>query len=264
MATGARPAAAGALSDADTRAAVAALVVDPPAAAFAQRDTAYADPPYNAQVFGLHSFVPAKGATPDAQGYFGMMKCRGVFETNEQAAAHAEHLVRYVDSAHSIQTCYVGRPFPLCADARKFASDVAEVDLQKKTAEVMETARRAKQEEEATVVRDIKAREKKLLAESKEDFVADPEDQYAVLLQKRAQLIFTYVNTMKRLEDEVKPSLVRTRAALAEMDTTDPGLRGKAYARYMAARVESGLDESKIAEGDNFTKYLMEDVDLGF
>ena len=35
-------------------------------------DRLYADPPVSGQKFALFSFVPAKGATPDANGVYGM------------------------------------------------------------------------------------------------------------------------------------------------------------------------------------------------
>ncbi len=231
---------------------------------FPRLDKFYADPIYNEQLYCIHSFVPAKGASPDSQGCFGFMKCRGTFQTQEQAAARAEQIIRHVDSYHPLQTAYVGRPFPLAVDSRKYAKEVSEIDIKKKTTEVMSEDIKAKRKDDEQVIKDIKVREEKLLAEGKEDFEPHPEDKYAMLLQKRAQLIFTYINTMKRIDNEVKPSLIRTRAELAEMDAGDASLRQKAYERYMNARKESGLDEEKMMEGDNFTKFLMEDVDLGF
>ena len=80
---------------------------------FPRFEKLYADPPLPNQVFSLISFVPAKGATPDKDGVFGMVKNRGNFATEQEADMQAEKLIKTVDSYHSILSCYTGRPFPL-------------------------------------------------------------------------------------------------------------------------------------------------------
>ena len=41
-----------------------------------------------------------------------MIKVRGSYETEDEADARAETLIRTVDSYHKIFTAFVGKPFP--------------------------------------------------------------------------------------------------------------------------------------------------------
>ena len=90
------------------------------------------DPPINQQnYYSLHSFTPAPGATPDADGCFGVVKFRGAFGNLQEADAWAEHLIRNVDSLHEIHIGYVGKEFPLTLDPLYF-NETHEVNMKKK------------------------------------------------------------------------------------------------------------------------------------
>ena len=85
---------------------------------FQRVDRTYADPPPPLQTIGLLSFVPAKGAQPNANGVYGFAKLRGNYSTQQEADQRAEFLIRNVDSYHQIYHTYVGRPFPMTASSK--------------------------------------------------------------------------------------------------------------------------------------------------
>ena len=107
----------------------------------------YADPKLDSQVHTLVSFFPSKGATPDSDGVFGMLKVRGTFATQDEADLRAEYLIRNVDSFHSLYHTYVGRPFPLAVNG-KYISETKEVDIKKKIVETTSEEIRKKRDEE--------------------------------------------------------------------------------------------------------------------
>lgn len=223
---------------------------------FRQQDKFYSDPIYNNQIYSLHSFIPTKGAKPDEHGVFGFMKCRGTFFTQEEADQRAEWIIRNVDSYHKIQTSYTGKPFPVCADTKKYVRDTNAVDIRKKATETISQDIKEKRLEEKRTMKEIKEREKNLLENTGEDFKEDPEDMYTTLMVKKANLVWTYVETRNKME-QMKMNIIKVRKEIAEMDEEDPSLKEQYFDRYMEARKESGLSEE--VTQDNFMKFLVSD-----
>ncbi len=245
------------LSDADVDAAMCALNIKDVLTKFPRVEKYYADPAIPGQLICLHSFVPAKGATPDADGVFGMVKCRGVFGTEKEADERAEFLVRNVDSYHSIYHSFVGRPFPLSRNSR-WVADVNEIDLKKKVSENIDKDVQDKRAEERKAMREIQEREKLLRQDVAKDI--DPYDRYTELQVKRAQMSWTYVETIKKL-DEYKAIIMKAREDIAAMDAENPDFRQQYVDKYMKAREETGLKE----DDGSFLSYLTQDPEgLGF
>lgn len=217
----------------------------------------YADPVLPGQTYSLVSFVPAKGATPDSDGVYGMVKVRGTFATEDEAMLRAEHLIRNVDSYHSIYHTYVGRPFPL-AKTRKYISETSEVDIKKKAVESTSEEVRKKRDEERQVMKEIEERQQELFkdVEKKEE---DPYEVYTELMVKKAQLSWTYSETLKKMED-MKKNIIKSREQLKNMDEQSDEYRKQYMDRYMEARRKAGLPD----DDNSFIKYMAEDLDLGF
>lgn len=217
----------------------------------------YADPQITNQTFALVSFAPSKGATPDKDGVFGMLKVRGTYATEDEAMIRAEYIVRNVDSYNSILNVYVGRPFPL-ASSRKFIKDTTEVEVKKKITEETSTNIRSKRDEEKKTIQEIEERQKELLAdvEKKEE---DPYDVYIELMVKKAQLTWTYKETLKKMED-MKRNIIKAREETARMKEENPDYHAQYMDKYMEARKKAGLP----LDDASFIKYMAEDIDLGF
>ena len=223
---------------------------------FPRIDRTYSDPVIPLQNYGLLSFIPAKNAKPNENGVFGFCKLRGNFASELEANTRAEYLIRNVDSYHPIYHCYVGRPFPLTVSSN-YSAEVAEVDIRKETTAAVSSSIKEKKEQEQQQVRDIKEREERLLAESKRES-SDPYEDYITLRVKKAQLSFTYLEHLKKIE-EVKNIILKTRKEISEMDQEHPTFNETYYEKYMQARRESGLDESKVDGQASFIRFLVED-----
>jgi hypothetical protein len=228
---------------------------------FPRHERQYADPPIHLQTYGLFSFTPSKGATPDKDGVYGFAKIRGNYGTPQEAMERSEFLIRNVDSYHQIYQAYVGRPFPITLDP-KYAAKVEEVDIKKKATEVISADVKAKRDREKQDIDEIKEREQKLLAEAKPDYVPDPYEKYTVLRVKKAQLVWGYSQTMKQLED-MKKIIIKTREEICVMDSENPEYKNEYFEKYQKARRDAGIPDEHNTE-DNFVKYMVEDIDLGF
>lgn len=228
---------------------------------FPRIEKLHADPIYLEQRYCLHSFIPSSGAFPDEDGLFGFMKCRGTFHNIEEANNRAEWIIRNCDSYHPIQTGYVGRPFPICTNTKKYVSETHEVDIRKKAVEVISEDIKQKRLKEKQEIDDIKEREKRLLDESKEDFVEDPLDAYITLQVKKANLVFTYVKTQEKL-DEIRENIKKSYKQIREMDKENHTFREQYFERYRSARAEVGMPTENSEE--NFIKYMVEDAELDF
>jgi cell division protein FtsL len=203
------------------------------------------------------SFVPAKGAVPDSDGVYGMVKIRGTFATEEEAMLRAEYLIRNVDSYHSVYHTYVGRPFPV-SQSKKYITETTEIDIKKKVVESTSQEVRKKRDEERQVMKEIEERQQELLAdvEKKED---DPYDVYTELMVKKAQLSWTYHQTQQKMED-MKKNIIKAREEIAKMKEENEDYQQKYMDKYMDARKKAGLPQ----DDNSFIKYMVEDIDIGF
>lgn len=228
---------------------------------FPRVDKTYQDPLIPMQHIGLVSFVPAKGATPNEKGIFGFAKLRGNYATEMESNQRAEFLIRNVDSYHQIYHAYVGRPFPI-TNSSDYSAVTDEIEIRKETATAMSNAVKDKKEIEQQQIKEIKEREKQLIDESKKED-ADPYEEYITQRVKKSQLMFTYLEHQKKMT-EIKEIIIKTRQVIAEMDKEYPDYKNSFYDKYMKAREEAGIKESKEEAADNFIKFLVEDADLGF
>lgn len=217
----------------------------------------YSDPTIHGQKIALHSFVPAQGCVPDKDGVYGFVKIRGVFSNEREANDHAEKIIRDIDSYHSIYHSFVGKPFPLAFD-KKYVAETKEVDLVQKTVETISKDIADKRTKDKKVVEEIKEREKKLIEESKDEN-RNPVDEYTTLQVKKAQLSWTYVETMKKVE-QMKESVLKARREIHTFDSEHPEYKQEYLARYVKARQDAGLPDTD----DSFMKYMGEDIDIGF
>ena len=211
-------------------------------------EKAFADPSIPGQRLCLVSFVPSVDATPDKDGVYGMIKVRGSYETEDEADARAETLIRTVDSYHKIFTAFVGKPFPATTSSR-WSADTNEIDIKKKVTEVISKDIKKQRQEEKKEIEEIKEREKKLMEDVEKDF--DPYERYIELRVKKAQLAWTYLETQKKM-DEMKQSIIKTREEIAELDDENPDYLSSYREKYMNARRDAGLKD----DDASFLSYL--------
>jgi hypothetical protein len=226
---------------------------------FPRVDRTYADPPPPLQTIGLISFVPAKGAQPNANGVYGFAKLRGNYSTQQEADQRAEFLIRNVDSYHQIYHTYVGRPFPMTASS-KYSAETNEIDIRKEMTESISNDVKQKKQDESKVVQEIKDKEEALIADTKKEEV-DPYDEYITLRVKKAQLSWTYLEHIKKIK-EVKDIILRTRDELEKMEANNTEYKEKYYNKYMKARKDAGFKDTKEEMEANFLKFLVEDAHL--
>jgi hypothetical protein len=222
---------------------------------FPEIDRQYADPPLMNQRIVLVSFIPAKGARPDEDNIYGMMKVRGVFATEDEANERAEMLIRNHDSYHEIYHAFVGRPFPV-TNADGYEKELQTIDIRQKTVKLISEDILNKKRTEEKEIRDMHDKEKKLLAESKrakENLPEDPYEAYITDQVKRAQLIWTYRETMKKCL-QMKDVIATVNQTITDTESEHPGFLSQYKEKYMTARRDAGLKDEN--EEENFIKYL--------
>lgn len=225
---------------------------------YPQLERRFRDPDIPGQSIGLFSFIPSYGATPDKNGIYGFAKIRGVFPDEDQADKRAVHLIKTVDSYHPIKFATVGSPFPVTEET-KFSKDVLDVDLKKEFAEIVNADIKKKRDKEYKDMEEIKQREKNLLEDTKSE--ESPQDRYTTLRVKKAQLVWTYSETEKKLK-QMATSIAKSRREIEELEEKDASLRQTYFDRYMKAREDSGLPVNDQNSQQNFMRYLVEDLVL--
>lgn len=228
---------------------------------FTQIEQHYADPSQFGQNICLVSFVPSKGATPDKDNIYGMMKVRGVYATEQEANERAEFLIRNVDSYHEIYHCHVGRPFPITT-TDTYTNEVHTIDIRRKTTDIISEDILIKKKNEKQQMEEIKQREKKLLEESKRaqnDEPIDDFERYITEQVKKAQLIWTYVETKKKMVT-MKESIEKAKDLIRKYDEEHPEYISQYKEKYYQARKEAGLKDED--DDGSFIKYLGQDLDI--
>jgi len=223
---------------------------------FTQVEQHFADPPQFGQMICLVSFIPSKGAKPDKDNIYGMMKVRGIYATEDEANERAEFLIRNVDSYHEIYHCHVGRPFPITT-SEAFSDEIKTIDIKQKTTDIISEDILTQKKNDRQQVEEIKQKEKALLEESKraqKNEPADPFETYITEQVKRAQLIWTYVETRKKMAT-MKENIEKASSTIKEFDVDNPDFYEKYKKRYYEARKEAGLPEEDGNE-NSFIKFL--------
>jgi len=219
----------------------------------------YSDPVLELQRIGLVSFVPAKGAKPNEHGIYGFAKLRGNFATEVEANERAEYLIRNVDSYQQIYHTFVGRPFPLTISS-DYSKEVNRVDLQAQTAASIKEDVRQKRQKEQQEIEEIKTRERELL-EDVEKVKEDADDRYTTLRVKKAQLVWTYAETEKKMQ-QMCGLIAKARKEIEDMDKENPELKTTYFNKYMEARRKANLSTDRESLDDSFVKYLVEDIKI--
>ena len=235
---------------------------------FPRVDRTYQDPAVPMQNIGLISFVPAKGATPNDNGVFGFAKLRGNYATSIEADERAEYIIRNVDSYHQIYHTYVGRPFPITMSS-KYSAETNEIDIRREATKAVSSSVKEKRDKEQETVQEMKQREEKMLEESKKakeddgvgEVEVDPYEQYITLCVKKAQLSWTFLEHLKKLQ-EVRDIIIKTREELKDLDENHPTFKDSYFEKYMNARKEAGLDENVRETQDNFMKFMIEEATI--
>lgn len=223
-----------------------------------QVDRYYSDPMQVGQKTALVSFVPSAGAKPDKDNIYGMMKVRGVYESELDANNRAEFLIKNVDSYHEIFHCHVGRPFPI-TDNNRYAHYVQKIDIKNKTTEVISEDIINKRREEKNEVEQIKEREEQLLKASKQaekGLPVDEYDEYITLNVKRAQLLWTYRESLKKF-NEMRKGYESAVGRIKELDAAFPNYKHDYMEKYMQARRDSGIPDDQ----ESFVKFMSLDIE---
>jgi len=220
---------------------------------FAKVDRRYCDPPISDQKIVLVSFMPSKTAKPDTDNIYGMMKVRGVFATENEANEYSEKLIREVDSLHEIYHAWVGRPFPV-TNATGYEKELKSIDIRKKTVDMISEDILSRRKSDEKELHEIQDKEKRLLEESKKaqnNEPLDPFDGYITEQVKRAQLIWTYKETQKKMA-QIRDILKTSNKTIAEVEAENPEYLERYREKYMVARREAGIKD----DDDSFIKYL--------
>lgn len=227
---------------------------------FAKVDRKFSDPPIYGQKYGLFSFNPTQGSTPDQDGIYGFIKIRGAFERMEEAQEKSKDLIQNF-SANQIFTCKIGSPVPLCTKIdNENVIEISHPDQEKKFEELVKSQTH-KEKKEIEEIRDRVEKLKQDVAEPQGE--KDPMQKYLELNQKRATGAYLFVQHSEKIE-EMKQVVLKTRKQIAEMDKEHPNLRNEYLDHYRKTCEECGIDKSEDDMAIMIKKFFGEDPDLGF
>jgi hypothetical protein len=198
-----------------TRQAVADLVTTE----YPHLERAVHDPPIAGQKYALVSFCLSEANKFNVVAF---AKIRGVFDTVDEALAHARTLVRKVDSVNKIHTVRVGAPFPI-SDSILGQVDKVDVDvdeLDEKYAEAEKKLRYYSDCQQVQNKQDIKDRVQALKDDVQEDMTKDPVEQYILKRNKMATSAALYEDYVEKTR-QLETIMIKTHAELKELETPE-------------------------------------------
>jgi len=209
------------------------------------RSTAHnVDPEIPQQSYTLISLLPSKGATPDKDGCFGLIKVRGTFSTEAEAEKRGEFLIKDHDSMNDIDIIRTGTWVPFFTKDDRYAASVREIDTRKKVAETHKDGMKAKREEEEKNKREIGEQRERLQdpthsAEKEED---DPESitYFIKIKQKRANALVL----IEDAETAIEKAKTISKSCDEELETIlakHPNFKDEYLAIYNAANAKVGI-----------------------
>lgn len=210
------------------------------------------DPPLSQQNYYVMTFVPSKGARPDADGCFGVMKQRGTFPTPKEAEEWSENLIRGTDSYNENIIGYVGNDFPVTLDP-KYCLSTKEVDVRTKMDTIARDSIRSQRENDKKEMEEIQERRRELLSDTSEDKATaiDDLDYYVTLRVKRANIRMMQEECTKKMKECAK-ILSKTTSEINKMDDKHPQYAKEYKAKYCSALDAIGGDTN----GSKMLEYM--------
>jgi hypothetical protein len=200
------------------------------------------DPALPRQKFGLVTFIPAKGASPDKDGCYGVFKLRGNFETEMEADKWSENLIRNFDNFAEIDYVFVGNYFPLMDSNDIYTRSTREIDIRKLTNDTVKDAVRQKEMEEQKQIREIEERQRKLLDKSNEeekDKSYTDLDYYIQIRVKKANALYVIDEAQKKIK-EAEGVVEKVSVEISDLDEKFPNYKDEFFSRYEAAIKATG------------------------
>jgi hypothetical protein len=234
-------------TDEEIREAMKELNINKPIEKFKRIEKLYADPPIQGQQIGLFSFTPARGAKPDEDGIYGMIKCRGVFPTQREANERAEYIFRNVDTYHKIFHCQVGRPFPVTFDETYF-EEKEEIELKKKVSEEESAFLKMSREEEEAVMNGLKDRMKTIKEEMEHPKPPSDIQEYITLQVKRASLQ-AHIQSLQKAMSQYQESCDMLVEHLHDFDKKDTSLKEQYVKEYLTEAEKVGIEADPVFMG---------------
>lgn len=203
------------------------------------------DPPLAQQNYCVWSFVPSKGAQPDSDGCFGVMKQRGNFPTPKEAEEWCENLIRGSDSYSENVIGYVGCDFPLTVDS-KYCLSVKEVDVRTKMDTISRDAIRSQRENDKREMEEIHERRRQLLADTSElkEVSESDLDFYIQLKIKRANIRMMQEECEKKKKECAK-TLSKTNSEINKLDEQFPEYKKEYENKYKKSLDSVGINTSE-------------------
>ncbi len=201
------------------------------------------DPSLPHQNFCLFTFIPSKGACPDADGCFGVMKQRGNFATDRDADEWGEHLIRTVDSLNENFIGRVGQDFPITLDD-KYCEQTKEVDIRMKLDDVSRGKVKDQRDKDKKEMEEIQDRQKELLADTNKevkDQSFDDIEYYTQLRVKRGNIRILQEECQKKMK-ECNKILEKTNKEIHKLDDRFPHYDKEYEAKYKGALDAIGGD----------------------
>lgn len=188
-------------------------------------------------------------------GVIGVAKIRGISYTQEEGKIKSEHIIRNVDSEHSVFLCRIGVPFPLTDS--KFAEEVNEIDMDDKINGIMERGDMEQRKRERAEMQDIKRREELLLKDGS-SITVDPFDVYLENRVKLAHLSYTIAD-MDNKKKECMQARIKCKKYLRVARQANPEFDEQYMEKYLAARRAAHIPED--TDDTGIMKYIREPLE---
>ena len=224
------------------------------------------DTPIEGQVFGAISFLPAPGAMPDKDGYFGFAILRGNKPNETSMIDHCVEVI-HNDQLSPMQIVRVGRPFPIVGPSYKFPAELTkEINVTAESARVYRAVAKQKLKTDRDAENELAVRREALQEEVDR---VDDFDDYLTLRGKLAAVANDLEN-VRRQEKLLVEIIVKNHRLRLEWDQRKPDYQTTFLKAIQDREAKVGIVKNLSEEMDrhverrqdmlcNYDKFLVND-----
>lgn len=176
------------------------------------------DPPIAGQNVGAFSF---KLLPKPVNGVYGFLKFRGAFSSMPEFEAHAQNIIRNVDSKHTIWPYSQGRWMPITTN-EDFVQETLEVGKNGELESIFNDRETDEQKQAAANVKEIKSRERKLMEQVRNTKHDDDSIEYYAQKVMQMQQLESWLEMMRKRKRDFLKSLKSAREDISRLESLHP------------------------------------------
>lgn len=208
-----------------------------------------ADPPIAGQNIGAFSF---KLLPKPVNNVYGFLKFRGAFSSMPEFEAHAQNIIRNVDSNHTIWPYTQGRWMPITTND-DFVQETLQVGQNDELERIYNGRESEEQKKAAANVKEIKSRERKLMEQARNNKPDNDSLEYYAHQVMQVQQLESWLEMMRKRKRDMLKALTAAKENISRVEELHPDYVDQVDDKICSIKEGIGLDANAPLDQPSFT-----------